>query len=73
MVSNVSGNWNNESNAGSFYRNVNNTPSNRNRNHGRHVLFVQSSMEESKNNIYVHIIALPLGKIQKIRESVLVA
>ena len=33
----VGGNWNNALNAGSFYRNVNNTPSNRNRNHGSHV------------------------------------
>jgi hypothetical protein len=32
----LSSNWNNGSNAGSFYWNVNNTPSNRNRNYSSH-------------------------------------
>lgn len=31
-------NWNNSSNSGSFYWNVNNASSNRNRNHGSHLV-----------------------------------
>ena len=40
-VSQLGSNWNNGSNAGAFTRYVNNTPSNRNRNIGTHVLIVQ--------------------------------
>lgn len=40
-VSQLGSNWNNGSNAGAFNRNVNNTPSNRNRNIGTHVLIVR--------------------------------
>lgn len=60
MVSNVGSNWNNGTNAGSFNRNVNNTPSNRNRNHGRHVLFVQIDRMILLKTC--SLIALPLGK-----------
>lgn len=50
----VSGKWNNSSKTGSFYLNVNNSTSNRNRNISGHLV-----------NAYEHvkIFALPLGKI----------
>ena len=35
-------NWNNGTNSGSFYWNVNNTTSNRNRNHGSHLVNAES-------------------------------
>ena len=58
-VSVVSSNWTNGTAAGGFNRNVNNPPSTRHRNHGRHVLFVQE-IRELKNTCI--LIALPLGK-----------
>jgi len=42
LVSKLGRNWNNGSNASSFYRNVNNTASNRNRNIRGRLLFVHN-------------------------------
>jgi len=58
IVAILGGNWNNDSNAGTFYWNLNNTSSNRNRNIGTHLLYVQ--IIKVKN-----LFALPLGKIEK--------
>lgn len=37
----LGGNWNNSTNAGPWYWNVNNTPSNRNRNIGGHPVYAK--------------------------------
>ena len=57
-VAKLGSNWNNGSNAGSFYWNVNNTSSNRNRNISGQLLNAQSMKT-------IIISALPLGKTQK--------
>ena len=57
-VTKLGSNWNNGSNAGSFYWNVNNTSSNRNRNISGQLLNAQSMK-------IIIISALPLGKTQK--------
>lgn len=57
-VTKLGSNWNNGSNAGSFYWNVNNTSSNRNRNISGQLLNAQSMR-------IIVISALPLGKTQK--------
>ena len=57
-VTKLGSNWNNGSNAGSFYWNVNNTSSNRNRNISGQLLNAQSMR-------IIIISALPLGKTQK--------
>lgn len=54
----LGGIWSNGSNAGSFYWNVNNTSSNRNRNISGQLLNAQSMKT-------IIISALPLGKTQK--------
>ena len=38
LITQLGSNWNNSSNSGSFYWNVNNTSSNRNRNIGSHLV-----------------------------------
>jgi hypothetical protein len=45
-VSSVGGNWDYGSTAGGFYRSVTYAPSDRNRNRGRHVLFMQRINEK---------------------------
>ena len=45
QVAKLGSNWNNSSNSGSFYWNVNNTSSNRNRNHGSHLVNAQNKCE----------------------------
>lgn len=57
-VTKFGSNWNNGSNAGSFYWNVNNTSSNRNANISGQLLNAQSMKT-------IIISALPLGKTQK--------
>jgi hypothetical protein len=60
FIAHLGSNWNNDSNAGSLYWNLNNSSTNSNRNISTHLLY---AIMVSKKAIF-YIFALPLGKTQ---------
>ena len=61
-VAYFSGNWNNDTNAGTFHLNVNNTASNSNANITAHLMFYYFLISRLSPLRYTVSVTLPLGK-----------